>query len=163
MPVARFWQVQPPCRERLHPLPGLPHTPTHDANFPRKPPHYGTVPKLKLQSLLQLLCPPTLYPFFLAEEAGTTEKEPRQKTSSVPPFIKDMAFRGLAAPLNLIASSDNITFLSSCTIHNMLWTRAGHHIYAVASPTSCLVFSLRCYCRLNVSIWTSHWHLWLEI
>lgn len=108
-------------------------------------------------------------PAFLGEEDDTTEKEPCQKTGSVPPFRKDTALRGLSAPLSLIPSSD-ITFLSSCRIHNM-WTRvlrcnegqgtlvATRLRYSVSNFLSRL---LRHYYRLDVSIWTSHWHLRLD-
>lgn len=52
-------------------------TPTHDANFPRKPPHYGTAPKSETSEPFTVPLPP--YSVFLAEEAGTTEKEPYHK------------------------------------------------------------------------------------
>lgn len=121
MPVAWLSQVQPPCRERLHPLQHFTPIPTHDADLPQKLPHYGTAPKAEISEPFTAPLPP--YPGFLAEEAGTTEKEPCQKTGSVPPFRKDTALRGLSAPLSLIPNSDGIPFLPSCRIHNMLWTR----------------------------------------
>lgn len=120
MPVVRFWQVQPPA-ERLQPHPGLPHTHPHMmlTYLRSHPTMVLMVPKADTSEHFTALLPPC--PAFLGEEDDTTEKEPCQKTGSVPPFRKDTALRGLSAPLSLIPSSD-ITFLSSCRIHNM-WTR----------------------------------------
>lgn len=49
------------------------------------------VPKADTSEHFTALLPPC--PAFLGEEDDTTEKEPYQKTGSVPPFRKGMAFR----------------------------------------------------------------------
>lgn len=121
-------------RERLHPLLGLPHPSTHDANFPRKPPHYGTAPKAETSEPFSAPLPPC--PVFLVEEAGTTEKEPHHKQVQFH-LRKDTAFGALSALLSLVPGSDDITFLSSCRIHNMLWTE--HVTRAKASHLHCSI------------------------
>lgn len=118
-------------RESEHPLLRLPPPPTHDANCPRKPLHCGTAPKAETSEPFTAPLPP--FPVFLAEEAGTTEKEPRHKQVQFH-LRKDAAFGALSAPLRLVPSSNDITFLSSCIIHNMLWTE---HVMSARAPQLC--------------------------